>query len=76
VAPINGNPLYLTVTKPAVTIGGAAATVLFSGLAPGNAGLYQIDVTIPAGVSNGDNPVIVTLGGTGSSDTASIPIKR
>jgi uncharacterized protein (TIGR03437 family) len=74
VAPANGNPLYLTVTKPTVTIGGAAAAVLFSGLAPGNAGLYQIDLTIPAGVSNGDNPVIVTLGG--SSDTASIPIKK
>jgi uncharacterized protein (TIGR03437 family) len=74
VAPAGGNPLYLTVAKPTVTIGGAAATVLFSGLAPGNAGLYQIDVTIPAGVTNGDNSVIVTLGG--SSDTASIPIKQ
>jgi uncharacterized protein (TIGR03437 family) len=73
-APANGNPLYLTVTKPAVTIGGAPAAVLFSGLAPGNAGLYQIDVMIPAGVSNGDNPVVVTLGGT--TDTASIPVKK
>jgi uncharacterized protein (TIGR03437 family) len=74
VAPANGNPLYQTVAKPTVTIGGAPATVFFSGLAPGDAGLYQIDVAIPAGLSSGDNAVVVTIGGT-SSDTASIPIK-
>lgn len=41
--------LDYTVTTPAVTIGGAPARVLFSGLAPGWLGLYQINAEIPSG---------------------------
>ena len=37
------------------TVGGIAATVTFAGLAPGLAGLYQVNVTIPSGVTAGDN---------------------
>jgi len=37
------------------TVGGVAATVTFAGLAPGLAGLYQVNVTIPSGVTAGDN---------------------
>jgi uncharacterized protein (TIGR03437 family) len=37
------------------TVGGVAATVNFAGLAPGLAGLYQVNVTIPSGVTAGDN---------------------
>lgn len=47
VAPLNGNPLYVT-AAPRVTIGGVAAKVVFSGLAPSFAGLYQVDFQIPA----------------------------
>ena len=74
VAPVSGNPLYETPTTPVVTIGGIQAKVLFSGVAPGTAGEYQIDVTIPSGVTNGDNiPVSLTiLGATDSSTTISI----
>ena len=38
-----------TTTLPDVTIGGAAARVLFSGLAPGWPGLYQVNVEVPPG---------------------------
>ena len=38
---------------PNVFIGGVQATVVFSGLTPGAAGLYQLNVTIPAGVTTG-----------------------
>jgi uncharacterized protein (TIGR03437 family) len=38
-----------------VYIGGVAATVGYSGLAPDYAGLYQINVTVPSGVTAGDN---------------------
>jgi len=36
-------------------IGGTTATVTYSGLAPELAGLYQVNVTIPTGLTNGDN---------------------
>ncbi len=42
------NPLSRTVVEPEVTIGGVRATVTFSGLAPQFAGLYQVNVEVPA----------------------------
>jgi uncharacterized protein (TIGR03437 family) len=49
--------------------------VAFSGIAPGFAGLYQVNVTVPAGVPAGDDiPVTITIGG--ASDTATIAIRR
>lgn len=72
--PADGSVLYETPTLPTVTIGGVPATVLFSGLAPGYAGEYQIDVQVPAGVANGDNvPVVVSM--LGASDTTNISIQ-
>ena len=40
-----------TVVQPTVTVGGIAARVAFSGLAPGWLGLYQVNVEIPAGTA-------------------------
>jgi uncharacterized protein (TIGR03437 family) len=75
VAPADGSPLYRTVETPVVTIGGIDAPVAFSGIAPGFAGLYQVNVTVPAGVPAGDDiPVTITIGG--ASDTATIAIRR
>lgn len=72
--PVSGSPLYETPTLPTVTIGGVPATVAFSGLTPGYAGEYQIDVTVPAGVASGDSvPLKITM--LGMSDTANISIQ-
>jgi uncharacterized protein (TIGR03437 family) len=61
------SPLANTVAVPTVTIGGQAAQVAFSGLAPGFVGLYQIDVIVPSGVAAGTQvPVIVSISGSGS----------
>lgn len=55
-----------TVATPSVTIGNLAAKVTFSGLAPGFAGLNQINAVIPAGVPAGNQPVIVKVNGAPS----------
>ncbi|HXJ42506.1 MAG TPA: hypothetical protein VNH18_24715, partial [Bryobacteraceae bacterium] len=56
---------------PAVTIGGVAATVRRSALLPGQAGVWQVGVSVPAGVPTGPAvPVVVTLG----SLSAALPL--
>jgi uncharacterized protein (TIGR03437 family) len=73
--PANGSVLYKTVIPPAVTIGGIPATVLYSGLAPGFPGLYQVDVQVPNGVAAGDDvPVILSLPGGGNDNTVTISV--
>ena len=60
---------------PAVTIGGIPAEVLFSGLAPGFAGLYQVNLKLPEGVAPGEEvPVRVEMP-NGLGDTATIAIQ-
>jgi len=64
--PALASPLSWTTTTPEVTIGGQPATVTFSGLAPGFAGLYQINVIIPPGLGAGPQPITVKIGGATS----------
>jgi uncharacterized protein (TIGR03437 family) len=73
-APADGSVLYETVQMPVVTVGGVQAVVSFSGIAPGSAGQYQINIAIPSGVEAGDSvPVTVTMP-DGSKDTVTIAI--
>jgi uncharacterized protein (TIGR03437 family) len=46
-----------------LTIGGQSARVDFAGLAPGFAGLYQINASVPGGVHGNALPVVLTVGG-------------
>jgi len=48
-------------------IGGAPAQVTYAGLAPGFAGLYQVNVQIPAGTSSGSQNLRVSAGGVNSN---------
>ncbi len=52
-----------TKSTPSVTIGGQQAAVSFSGLAPGFAGLYQVNATVPSGLSAGNQQVTISIGG-------------
>jgi len=56
-------------------VGGIAATVSYAGLAPGLAGLYQLNIQIPVGVTPGDNYLnIGAMDGTSYSSEALITI--
>ena len=46
---------------PVCTVGGNSARVAFAGLI--GPGLYQLNVTIPPGAANGDNPLSCTYNG-------------
>jgi uncharacterized protein (TIGR03437 family) len=51
----------------AVTIGAVSAQVLFAGLTPGFAGLYQLNVVVPSGLTPGNaTPVTVSVNGRSS----------
>jgi len=51
----NTASLNATVQTIAADIGGVTAAVGYSGLAPGFAGLYQLNIAIPTGLTAGDN---------------------
>jgi uncharacterized protein (TIGR03437 family) len=60
--PATSSPLSETPSTPIVTIGGAPATVSFSGLAPGFVGLNQVNALVPAGSAKGSSvPVSIAL---------------
>ena len=67
------SPLATTASTPTITVGGNAATVQYSGLAPGEVGLLQINVQMPASLPAGAGapptlPLTVTFpGGSGAT---------
>jgi uncharacterized protein (TIGR03437 family) len=68
------DPLPATRSVPTVTIGGRPAEVLFSGLAPYNVGLYQINVRLAADTPSGTQPVVITANGI-QSKAANVPVE-
>lgn len=72
--PSPSSPLAMTISTPTVTVGGLAAPVLFSGLAPGFVGLYQVNVEVPAATPGGSAvPVAISIGGA-VSNTVTIAV--
>ncbi len=57
------SPLAKTVEVPTITLNSEPVSVLFSGLTPGRAGLYQIDLQVPADAQNGDLTLVVNQPG-------------
>ncbi len=60
-------PLSMVDGAAQATIGGQPAEVIFAGLAPGFAGLTQINVRIPEGLSPGDHPAFIVINGIPSN---------
>jgi uncharacterized protein (TIGR03437 family) len=66
-AAAGSSPLSSVTSAVTATIGGQPADVSFAGLAPGFVGLWQVNITIPSGITKGDLPLTVTVGGQTSS---------
>ncbi len=57
-----------TSTLPTATIGGVAANVAFSGMAPGLVGVYQVNIIVPANAPVSDAaPLVLSIGGVDSN---------
>ncbi|HWE53783.1 MAG TPA: ice-binding family protein [Bryobacteraceae bacterium] len=67
-AAAGSSPLSYTQSLPTVTIGGMGAVVTYSGLAPGFAGLYQVNAIVPASAAAGNTvPVVIAIGNVTSN---------
>jgi len=69
-----GNPLNQT-PLPTVYVADQQATVLFSGLAPGFPGLYQLNVTIPMALSSAGNFPLAISTANAFHDQVYIPVQ-
>ena len=69
------DPPSLTDTSPlVVSIGGVATPVAFSGLAPGDIGMYQVNVQVPPNSPTGPAvPLTISVGGK-TSNQATIAV--
>jgi uncharacterized protein (TIGR03437 family) len=63
----------LTTSTPVVTVGNAHAAIAYSGLAPGLVGVYQVNFTVPGGLSPGNQQIQLTIGGA-ASNTATMAV--
>ena len=62
--------LQRTVLTPTVFIGAAPVRPAFSGLTPGLAGLYQVDVQVPGGLAPGLQGVLLSIGASHSNEVS------
>jgi uncharacterized protein (TIGR03437 family) len=67
------SPPARALEPPQLQIGGKAAVVVFAGLAPGLAGVYQVNAIVPAGLSPGLHTV--TWGTAAGAGFSSIGVK-
>jgi uncharacterized protein (TIGR03437 family) len=70
-----GDPLSRVTSPVEVTIGGIVASVDFAGLAPGFAGLYQINARVPAAVTPGGAVTVSVKVGTRTGNAVTIPVQ-
>jgi uncharacterized protein (TIGR03437 family) len=67
-----------TVNPPVVTLGPltlSPAEILYAGVSPGIAGLYQLNIRVPANVPDGDQPLTLSLGTFATPSTGFVTVK-
>jgi uncharacterized protein (TIGR03437 family) len=67
---------YNTANAVTVTVGGVTANVFGAALASGAAGLYQVAITIPTTLANGDYPIVASVGGAPSPSSTLITVQQ
>jgi uncharacterized protein (TIGR03437 family) len=67
---VPANPPPQTISLPQVWIAGVLARVTYAGLAPGFAGLYQVNAEVPAGTAAGLDQLLIVSGGASSNAVA------
>jgi uncharacterized protein (TIGR03437 family) len=72
-AAAGSDPLSQVTSTPSATIGGQNAKVSFAGLAPSFVGLWQVNIVVPSGLTTGDFPLTVTVGGQ-TSNSANVSV--
>jgi uncharacterized protein (TIGR03437 family) len=73
--PAPPQPLAMTANPISVTLGSVPARVLFSGLAPGFAGLYQVNFEVPAGTARGDAIALSVSVANTASNPVALPVR-
>ena len=74
-APSPSSPLANAVDAPMLTLNGNRVPVIFGGLTPTLAGLYQIDFQVPQPLPDGNYTLLITQGGTVGNNTI-LPVKN
>lgn len=79
-APANGTPLYQPISAATLTVNNVAAPVLSAAVAPGFAGLYQLNFQVPSSAASGDASIQLTgvlsiSLGSSVTDTAVIAVQ-
>jgi uncharacterized protein (TIGR03437 family) len=70
---LSANDSFAQTAPVTATIGGKPAAVVYSIASPGFAGLYQVAVTVPSGVTG--NVALVITGGAAASNSVTIPVQ-
>ncbi len=63
------------VSGVSASVGGLAATVYATALAPGLAGLYQVAIQVPSDLADGDYPLAASINGLSSSTRLLLTVK-
>ncbi len=71
--PSPSSPLAQATVPPLVTLGGSSLGVSYAGLVPGDVGVYQINATVPTGVTQGlDIPLVINQAGASTTLTVRV----
>jgi uncharacterized protein (TIGR03437 family) len=79
VAPGAAPPASAPVANASVTLGTnplPSANLIYVGVSPGTAGLYQVNIQVPAGLADGDYPITLNLGSFSTPTGAYLTVKN